>query len=401
MKKKMVVVGVSGSISAYKSAQLVSDLVKRDVDVHTVMTKNATQFISPLTFEALTKNKCLVGVFDEDPLFPVPHVNIPQSADALIVAPASADLIAKAANGIADDMLTSMLVAATCPVIIAPAMNKHMYLNKTVQQNIEKLKNNGCIIVEPAVGRLACDCVGVGKLADTDTLIDSVMLAAEHNKDLRGLKIVVSAGPTVEAIDPVRYITNRSSGKMGYAIARAAVRSGADTVLVSGPTALKTPFGVRKTSVTSAQEMCEAVTSEFNDCDILIMAAAVADYTPKTVCNEKIKKQDKDNIIELKRTDDILRLCCGRKQPGQVVCGFSMETENLLENSRKKLISKKCDAVAANSLRDEGAGFGTDTNKITVITENSEIALDIMSKDDAAYKLLQILKDIYIKKNKS
>ena len=401
MKKKMVVVGVSGSISAYKSAQLVSDLVKRDVDVHTVMTKNATQFISPITFETLTKNRCLVDVFDEDPLFPVPHVNIPQSADALIVAPASADLIAKAANGIADDMLTSMLVAATCPVIIAPAMNKHMYLNKTVQQNIEKLRNNGCIIVEPAVGRLACDSVGVGKLADTDTLIDSVMIASEHNKDLQGLKIVVSAGPTAEAIDPVRYITNRSTGKMGYAIARAAISRGADTVLVSGPSALKTPFGVRMTDVTSAHDMCAAVTSEFNDCDILIMAAAVADYTPKTVCSEKIKKHEGVSTIELKRTDDILRLCSERKQPGQVVCGFSMETENLLENSRKKLLSKNCDAVAANSLRDAGAGFGTDTNKITVITKDSETELDIMSKEDAAYKLLDILKDIYINKNKS
>ena len=388
LKGKTIVVGVTGGIAAYKSAQLVSDLVKEDCDVHTVMTRNALNFINPITFETLTGHKCLTDTFDRNFQFNVEHVALSQRADAFLVAPATADLIGKASNGIADDMLSTMLLAANCPLIIAPAMNTYMYENSIVQENLQKLRRHGFIIVEPAVGRLACKDVGKGKLPDIPVLIESLRAVFEEKQDLSGIRLLVSAGPTIEAIDPVRYITNHSSGKMGYAIAEAAAKRGAEVFLVSGQVALDAPCGVERISIRSAEDMFNAISERLPDADILIMAAAVADYTPVVYADQKIKKKDGEMTIELKRTKDILKYAGENKKEGQIICGFSMETENLIENSRKKLLSKNCDIIAANSISESGAGFKTDTNRITLISKDRIRELSLMSKLEAADILL-------------
>ena len=388
LKGKTIVVGVTGGIAAYKSAQLVSDLVKEDCDVHTVMTRNALNFINPITFETLTGHKCLTDTFDRNFQFNVEHVALSQRADAFLVAPATADLIGKASNGIADDMLSTMLLAANCPLIIAPAINTYMYENSIVQENLQKLRRHGFIIVEPAVGRLACKDVGKGKLPDIPVLIESLRAVFEEKQDLSGIRLLVSAGPTIEAIDPVRYITNHSSGKMGYAIAEAAAKRGAEVFLVSGQVALDAPCGVERISIRSAEDMFNAISERLPDADILIMAAAVADYTPVVYADQKIKKKDGEMTIELKRTKDILKYAGENKKEGQIICGFSMETENLIENSRKKLLSKNCDIIAANSISESGAGFKTDTNRITLISKDRIRELSLMSKLEAADILL-------------
>ncbi len=399
LKGKTVVVGVTGSIAAYKAAQLVSDLVKEGCDVNVVMTKNALNFINPVTFETLTKNKCLTDTFDRNFKYNVEHVALSQRADIFIIAPATANIIGKAACGIADDMLSTMMLAATCPIMIAPAMNTYMYENGIVQENLERLRRHGFIIIEPASGRLACGETGKGKLPDTSYLIEEIKYLIGFGRDLQGMKITVTAGPTAEALDPVRYITNHSTGKMGYAIAGAAAMRGAEVSLISGPVSLEAPVHVRKTDVRSAEEMFGAVSRELPDCDALIMSAAVADYTPVSVAENKIKKHEGGMSIELKRTKDILKYAGENKREGQVICGFSMETEELIENSRKKLISKNCDIIAANSLRESGAGFGTDTNRITLITREGIRPLELMSKDAAAHALLDEILRIKSAKN--
>ena len=399
LKGKTVVVGVTGSIAAYKAAQLVSDLVKEGCDVNVVMTKNALNFINPVTFETLTKNKCLTDTFDRNFKYNVEHVSLSQRADIFIIAPATANIIGKAACGIADDMLSTMMLAATCPIMIAPAMNTYMYENGIVQENLERLRRHGFIIIEPASGRLACGETGKGKLPDTAYLIEEIKYLIGLGRDLQGMKITVTAGPTAEALDPVRYITNHSTGKMGYAIAGAAAMRGAEVSLISGPVSLEAPVHVRKTDVRSAEEMFGAVSLELADCDALIMSAAVADYTPVSVAENKIKKHEGGMSIELKRTKDILKYAGENKREGQVICGFSMETEELIENSRKKLISKNCDIIAANSLRESGAGFGTDTNRITLITREGIRPLELMSKDAVAHALLDEILRIKRAKN--
>ena len=399
LKGKTVVVGVTGSIAAYKAAQLVSDLVKEGCDVNVVMTKNALNFINPVTFETLTKNKCLTDTFDRNFKYNVEHVALSQRADIFIIAPATANIIGKAACGIADDMLSTMMLAATCPIMIAPAMNTYMYENGIVQENLERLRRHGFIIIEPASGRLACGETGKGKLPDTSYLIEEIKYLIGFGRDLQGMKITVTAGPTAEALDPVRYITNHSTGKMGYAIAGAAAMRGAEVSLISGPVSLEAPVHVRKTDVRSAEEMFGAVSLELADCDALIMSAAVADYTPVSVAENKIKKHEGGMSIELKRTKDILKYAGENKREGQVICGFSMETEELIENSRKKLISKNCDIIAANSLRESGAGFGNDTNRITLITREGIRPLELMSKDAVAHALLDEILRIKRAKN--
>ncbi len=394
LKGKTVVVGVTGGIAAFKSAQLVSDLVKEGCDVHVVMTRNALNFINPITFETLTSHKCLTDTFDRNFEYNVEHVALSQRADAFLVAPATANLIGKAAGGIADDMLTTMLLAAECPVLIAPAMNTKMYENSIVQENMEKLRRHGYTIIEPAVGRLACKDVGKGKLPDASVLIDALKYEIAYKKDMRGIRVLVTAGPTCEAIDPVRYITNHSSGKMGYAIAQAAAMRGADVLLVSGQVSLEPPYGVDTVRISSAAEMFDRVSSSLEETDVLIMAAAVADYTPAVTAGQKIKKSDDDMSIHLRRTRDILAYAGENKTEGQIICGFSMETENLLENSRKKLTKKNCDMIAANSISEKGAGFGVDTNRITLITADGINDLPLMSKTEAAYRILDAILDL-------
>ena len=388
LKGKTVVVGVTGGIAAFKAAQLVSDLVKEGCDVNVVMTRNALNFINPITFETLTGNKCLTDTFDRNFKYNVEHVELSQRADLFMIAPATANIIGKAACGIADDMLSTMMLAAKCPIVMAPAMNTYMYENSIVQENLEKLRRHGFIIIEPASGRLACGDTGKGKLPDTAYLLSVIKYHIGCRKDMKALKIAVSAGPTAEAIDPVRFITNHSTGKMGYAIARAAAMRGAEVTLISGPVSLETPLYVSRTDVRSAEEMFMAVSEALKDCDVLIMAAAVADYTPVSCAESKIKKQDGDMSLELKRTRDILKYAGENKKEPQVICGFSMETEDLIENSQRKLISKNCDLIAANSLRESGAGFGVDTNRITLITAGGVRPLDLMSKETAAHELL-------------
>ena len=388
LKGKTVVVGVTGGIAAFKAAQLVSDLVKEGCDVNVVMTRNALNFINPITFETLTGNKCLTDTFDRNFKYNVEHVELSQRADLFMIAPATANIIGKAACGIADDMLSTMMLAAKCPIVMAPAMNTYMYENSIVQENLEKLRRHGFIIIEPASGRLACGDTGKGKLPDTAYLLSVIKYHIGCKKDMKALKIAVSAGPTAEAIDPVRFITNHSTGKMGYAIARAAAMRGAEVTLISGPVSLETPLYVSRTDVRSAEEMFMAVSEALKDCDVLIMAAAVADYTPVSCAESKIKKQDGDMSLELKRTMDILKYAGENKKEPQVICGFSMETEDLIENSQRKLISKNCDLIAANSLRESGAGFGVDTNRITLITAGGVRPLDLMSKETAAHELL-------------
>lgn len=399
LKGKTVVLGVTGSIAAYKMANVASALIKQGCEVHVVMTRNATNFINPITFETLTNTKCLVDTFDRNFQFHVAHVSLSQKADVMLIAPASANIIGKMANGIADDMLSTMCLAATCPIIVAPAMNTKMFRNRIVKNNLQKLRDYGMTIIEPAVGRLACADVGEGKLPDEQTLLSYIYRQIRHDKDLTGKKVVVTAGPTVEKIDPVRYITNHSTGKMGYAIAANAMERGAKVTLISGPVNIEPPMFVDVINITSAKEMYDAVMENLQDCDILIKAAAVADYTPVSVSDEKMKKKDGDLSIKLMRTKDILKDAGSKKKDTQVVCGFSMETCNMLENSKKKLLSKNCDMIVANNLKDEGAGFGVDTNKVTIITEDSVKELELMTKSQAGDKILDEAVLLWEKKN--
>lgn len=391
LKGKTVVLGVTGSIAAYKIANLASMLVKAHCDVHVIMTKNATNFINPITFETLTNHKCLVDTFDRNFEFQVEHVSLAQKADLMMIAPASANVIGKVAHGIADDMLTTTIMACSSKVIFSPAMNTHMYENPILQDNLKILKKYGYEIVDPAVGYLACGDTGAGKMPEPETLYQYILRDLAREKDLKGLKIMVTAGPTQESIDPVRYITNHSSGKMGYAIARNAMQRGADVTLVSGPVALAPVPFVRTIPVTTAQEMFEAVRDNLDAQDILIKSAAVADYRPSQVSEEKVKKSDGEMSIELERTQDILGYVARHRREDQVICGFSMETQNMLENSRKKLDKKNLDMIAANNLKDAGAGFATDTNLITIITEKEEKALPLLTKDEAAHELLSYI----------
>lgn len=390
LKNKTVVLGVTGSIAAYKTASLASALVKQHCDVHVIMTKNACEIITPLTFERLTGNKCMVETFDKITAFEVEHIAIAQKADLFMIAPATANILGKAANGIADDMLSTTLMATKAPIYFAPAMNTNMYLNPVTQDNMKKLEGYGCHIIEAASGRLACGDVGIGKMPEPEVLLQYILKELAFEKDLAGKKVIVTAGATCEDIDPVRYITNRSTGKMGIAIARAAMLRGADVTLVKAKTDVEPPMFVDVVNVRSAEDMFNAVTSRFDDCDIVIKAAAVADYTPANVADEKIKKSEGDLSIPLGRTKDILKYL-GEHKTHQYICGFSMETENMLENSRKKLGKKNADMIAANSLRTAGAGFGTDTNVLTLITKDKEVELPIMSKDEAAHKILDMM----------
>ncbi len=388
LTNKNVVIGVTGSIAAYKIANLASMLVKQHANVDVIMTENATNFINPIAFETLTSNKCIVDTFDRNFQFNVEHVSLAKKADIFLVAPASANVIGKMAAGIADDMLTTTLLAAKCPIYVAPAMNTNMYTNPIVQDNIAKLKRYGVHFITPATGRLACNDVGIGKLASEDVLMDNILREIAMPHDLEGLKVVVTAGPTREKIDPVRYISNNSTGKMGYAIAKVAMMRGANVTLISGPTSLDKPRFVETIDILSARDMYEAVVKEAKDADIVIKAAAVADYRPDTVATEKIKKKDGDMSISLERTDDILASLGANKSDKLFLCGFSMETENLIENSRKKLDKKNLDMIVCNNLKVAGAGFGTDTNVVTFITKSDIKELPIMSKEEVASKLL-------------
>lgn len=392
LKGKTVILGVTGSIAAYKTAYLASMLVKLRCEVHVIMTKNAVNFINPITFETLTGHKCLVETFDRNFTFNVEHVALAKQADAVLVAPATANVIGKMAHGLADDMLTTTVLACTCKKIVSPAMNTGMYWNEMVQNNIEALKKHGFEVISPAAGRLACGDVGDGKMPEPETLLEYLLKEIGHEKDMEGLKVLVTAGPTREAIDPVRYITNHSTGKMGYALARACVRRGAHVTLVTGPTALERPAFAQVVEVESAQEMFEAVAGLAQEQDIIVKAAAVADYRPCTVSPEKVKKAEGELLLALERTDDILKYLGEHKRPGQFLCGFSMETEHMLENSRKKLNKKRLDMVVANNLKQDGAGFGTDTNIITILTKEREVSLEKMSKEEAADRIIdQIL----------
>ena len=392
LKGKTVLLGITGSIAAYKIAYLASALHKLHADVHVLMTENATNFINPITFETLTGNKCLVDTFDRNFQFQVEHVSIAKKADVVMIAPASANVIGKLANGLADDMLTTTVMACRCQKILAPAMNTAMYENPVVQDNIRKLQTYGYEVITPASGYLACGDTGAGKMPEPETLLEYILKEAAFQKDLAGKKLLVTAGPTQEAIDPVRCLTNHSSGNMGYAIAKMAMLRGAEVTLVSGPTAIEPPLFVKVVPVTSARDMFEAVTGLSDEQDIIIKAAAVADYRPKQVSEDKVKKKDDQASIELERTDDILKYLGQHKKQGQFLCGFSMETRDMLRNSRAKLEKKNLDMVAANNLKVEGAGFQGDTNVLTLITQDEEVSLPLMSKEDAALKILdQIL----------
>ena len=389
--KKTVLLGVTGGIAAYKMANVASSLVKMGFNVHVIMTENATNFITPTTFETLTSNKCITDTFDRNFQFEVEHISLAKKADVVLIAPATANVIGKMANGIADDMLTTTLLACKCPKIVAPAMNTNMYENPIVRDNIAKLMMYGFKIIPADSGRLACGDTGKGKLPDESVLIEYIMRELCPKKDLMGKNILVTAGPTREALDPVRYITNHSTGKMGYAIARAAAFRGANVTLVSGPVNIDKPLFVNTVNVTSAKDMFNAVKDNYESQHIIIKAAAVADYTPSTVADNKIKKSDSDMSISLDRTDDILKFLGENKKDNQFICGFSMETENLIENSRGKLERKNADMIVANSLRTDGAGFGTDTNVVTLITKDSVKECDIMSKDDVADMILDAI----------
>ena len=394
LKDKTVILGVSGSIAAYKIASLASALVKLHADVHVIMTKNATNFIHPITFETLTGNKCLVDTFDRNFDYSVEHVALAKRADVVMVAPASANVIGKMAHGLADDMLTTTILACQCPKIVAPAMNTRMFRNSIVQDNLKLLKCYGMEVIDPASGYLACGDTGEGKMPEPELLLQYILKALVVKKDLEGLHVLVTAGPTREAVDPVRYITNHSTGKMGYAVAKAAAMRGANVTLVSGPVQLEKPPFMEVVDVVSAEEMFQAVTSRAAKQDIIIKSAAVADYRPAVVATEKVKKKDGDMSISLERTKDILAYLGANKKEGQFLCGFSMETENMLENSITKLVKKNLDMVIANNLKVEGAGFGTNTNVVTVITRKGGEQLPLMSKDEVADKILDaILKE--------
>ena len=388
LKGKHIVLGVTGGIACYKACELASLLVKQHADVQVIMTENAAKFVTPITFEQLTGNKALTDTFDRNFVHSVEHIAVADKADMVIIAPATANIIAKLAHGIADDMLTTTVLACRCPKAIAPSMNTGMLENPVTQDNIETLRHYGWEIIEPDSGRLACGAVGRGKLPTPERLLESVLHTAAHEKDMTGMKVLVTAGPTREALDPVRYLTNHSSGKMGYAIAKAASRRGADVTLVSGKTDLTKPAYVNVVDITTAQDMYDAVMAEAGSADVIIKAAAVADYRPASVSDNKIKKKDGDMSIALERTTDILKTLGENKKPGQFLCGFSMETENMIENSKAKLAKKNLDMIAANNVKVDGAGFGVDTNILTLITADSEKELPIMSKDEAADALL-------------
>lgn len=388
LKGKHIVLAVTGSIAAYKIANLASMLKKMDAKITVLMTQNATNFINPITFETLTGNKCLIDTFDRNFQYSVEHVSIAKSADVVLVAPASANVIGKLANGIADDMLTTTVMACRCKKIISPAMNTNMYENPIVQDNIDKLKRFGMEIIEPTSGYLACGDTGAGKLPSEEVLLEYILKEVLYEKDLAGKKILISAGPTREAIDPVRYITNHSTGKMGYAIAKHCMRRGAQVTLVTGKTQLPRPMFMNVIDITTAAEMFEAVKENYEDMDIIIKSAAVADYRPANVADNKIKKADGDMSIALERTTDILGFLGENKKEGQFLCGFSMETQNMIENSNKKLIKKNLDMIVANNLKESGAGFGTDTNIVTLITREDCINLPIMTKDDVAKAII-------------
>ena len=391
LKGKNIVLGVTGGIACYKACELASALVKQHADVQVIMTENATKFMSPMTFEQLTGNKALTDTFDRNFVHSVEHISVADKADMVIIAPATANIIAKLAHGIADDMLTTTVLACRCPKAIAPAMNTAMYENPVTQDNIKTLIHYGWEVIEPDTGRLACGAVGKGKLVTPERLLEACIHTAAHEKDMTGMKVLVTAGPTREALDPVRFLTNHSSGKMGYAIAKAAARRGADVTLVSGKVDLPKPAYINVVDIVSAQDMYDAVMANSESADIIIKAAAVADYRPATVADNKIKKSDDDLSIPLERTKDILKTLGENKKDGQFLCGFSMETENMIENSKAKLIKKGLDMIAANNVKVEGAGFGTDTNILTLITKDDQKELPIMSKDEAADALLDAI----------
>lgn len=392
LKGKTVLLGVTGSIAAYKIANLASMLVKMHCDVHVIMTKNATNFIHPITFETLTNNRCIVDTFDRNFQYNVEHVSLAKKADVVMIAPASANVIAKLAHGLADDMLTTTVLACTCKKIVSPTMNTQMYNNPITQDNIQTLRNYNFEVIDPASGFLACRDIGAGKMPEPEVLLDYILKEIAFEKDMTGLNVLVTAGPTQESLDPVRYITNHSTGKMGYALATNAMLRGANVTLVSGPTNIKKPPFVNVIDIKSAQDMFHAVTTAAPEQDIIIKSAAVADYRPINVSDEKVKKKDGDMSIPLERTQDILKFLGEHKPEGQFLCGFSMETQNMLENSRAKLEKKNLDMIIANNLKVAGAGFGTDTNIVTMITKEEEIELEIMSKADVAKCILdQIL----------
>lgn len=396
LQGKTIILGVTGSIAAYKAAYLASALVKQHADVHVLMTKNAEYFINPITFETLTGNKCISDTFDRNFEFHVGHVSLGKRADLVIVAPASANCIGKLAGGIADDMLTTTILACKCPILLSPAMNTRMYTNSIVQENLEKLRRHGYTVIEPASGYLACGDTGAGKMPEPEFLLQAVLHETAFEKDMQGMHVLVTAGPTQESIDPVRYITNHSSGKMGYALALNAARRGAKVTLVSGRTALEAPYGVDVVPVVTAAEMCTAVTERVKEQDIIIKAAAVADYRPATVADDKIKKKDGDMSIALERTQDILKTLGETKKNGQFLCGFCMETQHVLENAREKLQKKHLDMIVANNVKVAGAGFAGNTNVVTIVTAEEEKELGLLSKDETAK---QILDEILRRKN--
>ena len=391
LQGKCVLLGITGGIAAYKMANVASGLRKAGATVHVIMTENATKFITPLTFETLTNNRCVVDTFAGDFQYDVKHISLAKAADLILIAPATANVIAKLANGLADDMLTTTVLAARCKKLVAPAMNTAMLENPITQDNLAKLKKYGFGIIEPAVGMLACKDVGSGKLPEPETLLDCIAMELAREKDMAGLHVTVTAGPTQEALDPVRYLTNHSTGRMGYAIAREAMLRGADVTLISGPSALKPVPGVKTVDVVSARDMFEAVQAALPETDILVKAAAVADYRPVSIAEDKIKKQDGDMAIPLERTDDVLGWVAEHRHPGLFVCGFSMETRDMLENSKKKLARKHLDMIAANNLKVAGAGFGVDTNVVTILTADGIQELPLMGKDQVAAKLLDAI----------
>ena len=393
LKGKTVVLGVTGSIAAYKMANLTSMLTKLHCDVHVIMTKNATNIINPITFETLTARKCLVDTFDRNFNYNIEHVALGEKADVVLVAPASANVIGKMAAGIADDMLTTTILACKRKKILAPAMNTNQHQNPAEQANLTKLKQFGMEVIEPASGMLACRVEGKGKLPSEEVLLEYILREIQFEKDMTGKKVLVTAGATQEAIDPVRYITNHSTGKMGYALAKIAMRRGADVTLITAPTNLPAPLFADVVPVVSAQEMFDAVKERAPQMDIIIKAAAVADYTPVSVSDEKIKKKDGDLSLPMRRTTDILAYLGEHRKPGQFICGFSMETENLVENSKKKLQKKNADLIVANNLRDEGAGFGTDTNVVTLVMEEGIVELPCMSKEEVAEAVLDAIQN--------
>ena len=390
---KTIVLGVTGSIAAYKIANLASMLVKLNADVHVIMTQNATHFITPMTFETLTNNKCIVDTFDRNFNFDVKHVSLAKRGDLFLVAPCTANVIGKVANGICDDMLTTTIMATKAPVLFSPAMNTGMWENPVLQDNLKKLQHYGYHVIEPVVGRLACGDTGSGKMPSEETLLEHILLHLAREKDLKGKRLLITAGPTQEAIDPVRFISNRSSGKMGYALAKMAVLRGAQVTLVSGPVSIAPFAGIEMVAVRSAQQMFEAVSEQSTDSDVIIMCSAVADYKPASYSEQKMKKSDNDMSIPLTRTQDILGWLGDHKQAGQVLVGFSMETENLIENSRRKLTKKHADLICANSIASEQTGFAVDTNKVTLITQENVKELPLCTKEQTADLILDSIKD--------